>query len=52
MKGEVVIRFDYEMELPPDLTEWNSENKGAEVFEIEYEPSPETLDYYEEANVT
>ena len=40
------------MDLPPDMMEWNSQNKGGDIFELEYNPSSETLDYYEEANVT
>ena len=44
-EGFLWIKFDKDVRLPANCTEWNSTNEGAERVLTEYKPSNDTLDY-------
>ena len=42
----LIIVFDDFVLYPSDIKNYTSKNAGAEVFEITYEPSETTIDYF------
>ena len=45
------IKFDEIMLYPPSLREYTSTNEGIEVFEVQYFPSQQTIDYLYENGI-
>ena len=50
-EGYFWIKFDKDIRLPATLPSWSSDNEGANVINLDYEPSEETLDSMEEQDL-
>ena len=47
MYGEVLIKFKYNMILPVNITDWTSQNEGANFLNILYHSSEVSEEYFE-----